>query len=183
MGQRTLEASVTRGLSTRQRGRGERGAAALEFALVVPILMMLLIGMVTTGLVYSDHLGVTNAVREGARYGAAADATVGATWASSVQTRVKDVYFNASGTAPTDDQICVQLVQPGGAVVASDTGSACGTAPPRPTGMAPGSCAVLVWMSKPARIELAVAPDLNLTLNGESAAYYGRTVGTTCTAD
>ncbi|MEO7844093.1 MAG: TadE/TadG family type IV pilus assembly protein [Nocardioides sp.] len=181
MGQRTLEAGVIRGLSTRQRAREERGAAALEFALVVPFLMLLLLGTVTVGLVYSDHLGVTNAAREGARYGAAADAA-SASWATSVQTRVQQTYFNASGAQPTDAQICVKLVKSDATVVASDAGASCGTQPALPTGMEVGSCAVLVWMSKPETIQLIAFPDLNTEIGAQSVAYYGRTVGTTCTA-
>ena len=161
--------------------RNERGAAALEFALVVPFLLMLLLGTVTSALVYSNHLSATNAVREAARYGASSDATVGATWATSVQTRVQQVYFGVNGAPPTDAQICVDLVSAAGAVLASDGGTNCGSQPSLPSGMATGSCAVRVWMSHPERIQLAVT-DLNLTIEADSVAYYGRTVGTTCTA-
>jgi Flp pilus assembly protein TadG len=160
--------------------RDERGASAVEFALLVPLVVMLLIGTVSTGLTYSDHLALTNAAREGARYGAAADGTLG-TWATSTQSRVQQVYFNAAGTAPTDDQVCVKLVQAGGAVISQDLGSGCGTQPALPT-MSAGSCAVVVWMSKPAVIQLAVVPDIHTTLEAQSVAFYGRTVDTRCTA-
>jgi Flp pilus assembly protein TadG len=152
----------------------------VEFALLVPLVAMLLFGTVTAGLAYSDHVSVTNAAREGARYGAAADASL-TTWAASTQTRIQQVYFNAAGTAPTDNQVCVKLVKADGTVVASDSGTACGTEPALPT-MSTGSCAVLVWMTKPAVIRLGVAPDLHSTLSAKSVAFYGRTVGTTCTA-
>jgi Flp pilus assembly protein TadG len=169
-------------LARKLRRRDERGASAVEFALIVPVVVMLLLGTITTGLVYSDHLSVTNAVREGARYGSVADATNGTTWANSVQTRVQQVYFNAAGTQPTDNEICVQLVQKGGTVLASDSGSACGTAPGLPSNMADGSCVVLVWMQEPETIQLVVFPSLNVDIGARSVAYYGRTVGTTCTA-
>ena len=45
---------------------------AVEFALIFPLLAMLMMGIVTGGLSYSNALGVQNAVREGARYGATA---------------------------------------------------------------------------------------------------------------
>jgi hypothetical protein len=45
-----------------------------------------------------------------------------------------------------------------------------------------GSCAVMVWMERPAKITLLVVPALNLTVRGESVAFYGRESGTTCTA-
>ena len=144
------------------------------------MVVMLLFGTVSAGLAYSDHVAITNATREGARYGAAADGAV-ATWASSVQTRVQQVYFNSAGTAPTDNQVCVKLVQADGTVISSDGGTACGTEPTLPT-MSSGSCAVLVWMTKPGLIRLVVAPDLTPTLKAQSVAFYGRTVDTRCTA-
>jgi Flp pilus assembly protein TadG len=168
----------------RRRGtadaRGERGAAAVEFALVVPFLLILVFGLITTGMTYSDHLAATNAVREGARYGAAADIT-STSWASSVRTRVKEVYFNAGATV-SDAQICVRLVTASGSTHTEVIGSSCGTAPAVPTNMAAGSCAVLVWMERPEKIRLVMVPDLNFNIGAESVAYYGREVAPTCTA-
>jgi hypothetical protein len=42
----------------------------VEFALVLPVFMMVLLGMMTGGLAYSRKLSVSGAAREGARYGA-----------------------------------------------------------------------------------------------------------------
>jgi Flp pilus assembly protein TadG len=51
-------------------GRREDGIAALEFALVIPILLLLVVGGMDFGhMLYIDHL-ITNASREGARYAA-----------------------------------------------------------------------------------------------------------------
>lgn len=164
----------------RHRERDHRGAAAVEFALVVPVLIMILFGLIWTGFVFADHLSATNAVREGARYGASADAT-SASWATSVRDRVKQVYFNA-GHDVTNDQICVRLVQSTGTTVASALGASCGTGPTTPSSMSAGSCAVLVWVQRPETIRLVIAPDLNFTIGAESVAYYGRKAGTSCTA-
>ena len=162
------------------RIRTERGAAAVEFALVVPVLILILIGVVTTAMAYSDHLSATNAVREGARYGAAADVS-STGWATSVRDRVKQVYFNA-GVTVTDAQICVRLVQADGTTFSQAIGAQCGTAPSLPSSMATGSCAVLVWMQRPETIDLVVAPSLNFTIKAKSVAYYGREAHPTCTA-
>ena len=53
----------------RFRRRIERGAAAVEFALVCIILMPLLFGLIEYGLWFNDSLNVRQGVREGARAG------------------------------------------------------------------------------------------------------------------
>ena len=50
--------------------RDERGAQLIEFALILPILMSLLLGIVTGGIAFSHNLSIDNAARETARYGA-----------------------------------------------------------------------------------------------------------------
>lgn len=163
-----------------RRQRDERGASAVEFALVVPLLLMLLFGIISTGMTVSDHLSATNATREGSRYGAATDMSQPG-WATSVKTRVKQVYYNAGETV-TDDQICVKLVTAAGATPAQSIGASCGTAPSTPTGMAAGSCAVMVWMQRPATIELVAFPSLTLNISARSVAFYSREVAPTCLA-
>lgn len=49
------------------RLRDDRGAAAVEFALVCVLLVMLLVGIVQFGRAYTAQLAVTHAAREGAR--------------------------------------------------------------------------------------------------------------------
>lgn len=47
--------------------RSDRGAVAVEFALLLPVLMVILLGIVEFGLAYSAQITITNAAREGAR--------------------------------------------------------------------------------------------------------------------
>ena len=44
----------------------------VEFALVLPILLMLLLGVIQFGIAFNHYLAVTDAVRAGARQGAVA---------------------------------------------------------------------------------------------------------------
>jgi len=46
-----------------------RGVAALEFGLILPLLMALLLGIIDYGYVFFVRLNMTNAAREGARVG------------------------------------------------------------------------------------------------------------------
>ncbi len=47
--------------------RGGRGSSTVEFALVLPLLLIVLLGVVQVGLVLRDQLRVSQAVREAAR--------------------------------------------------------------------------------------------------------------------
>jgi Flp pilus assembly protein TadG len=59
-------------LTTQRKPANERGAALLEFALVAPILILLVFGIVEYGMFFKDYLTVSNATRAGARVGSAA---------------------------------------------------------------------------------------------------------------
>ena len=51
-------------------GRHDRGASLVEFALIAPLLIVLLLGTLTGGIALSHHNSVKNAAREGVRFGA-----------------------------------------------------------------------------------------------------------------
>ena len=53
--------------SVRARSRDERGSAAVEFALVLPLLLMLIFGIIDFGRMLNDKITLTEAAREGAR--------------------------------------------------------------------------------------------------------------------
>ena len=68
------------------RGRGAAGQAAVEVALVLPVLALLALVLAQVGLVVRDHVQVTFGAREGAReaaVSAAADAARQAVLAST----------------------------------------------------------------------------------------------------
>lgn len=55
--------------TVRRAGWRERGAAAVEFALVLPVLLLVLLGAIDWGWYFTLREVVTNAAREGARVG------------------------------------------------------------------------------------------------------------------
>lgn len=55
----------------RRDGRDDRGIAAVEAAIVTPIFMLVVIGVIEFGLAFKDQLAVTSAVRAGARIASA----------------------------------------------------------------------------------------------------------------
>jgi Flp pilus assembly protein TadG len=50
-----------------RRPQGENGQTMVEFAVVAPLLLTLIVGIVELGLAYNQYLRVTDAVRAGAR--------------------------------------------------------------------------------------------------------------------
>lgn len=73
----------------RRRCRGERGAAAVEFALIAPFLIFLLFGIIGVGFMLSFRQAVSQGASEGAR--AAATSPGGATAAEKQQRAVNAV--------------------------------------------------------------------------------------------
>ena len=67
-----------------RRERGDSGAAAVEFALVVPVLLMILFGIMDYGLFFSNSLSVKQGGREAARQGVVANFGTSCTMAWSV---------------------------------------------------------------------------------------------------
>jgi hypothetical protein len=51
--------------------RDDRGVAAVEAAIITPVLFLLLFGIIEFGLVFKDQLAITSAVRSGARIASA----------------------------------------------------------------------------------------------------------------
>jgi Flp pilus assembly protein TadG len=99
---------IARGHDARRR-RG--GTAAVEFALVVPLLLLLVLGMCQFGITLNQYLTLTNAVRSGARQLSMSrgDATP---WTDTIN----QVY----GSAPN-------LTQASLTITTSVNGTACGT--------------------------------------------------------
>lgn len=51
----------------RRRPRNEDGQAVVEFALVMPLLLLLLLGIIQFGSIFRDYIALTDATRVGAR--------------------------------------------------------------------------------------------------------------------
>lgn len=66
-----MRRSLTARFFTRSELRDTRGTAVVEFALIFPILAILLFGVIDFGRAYFLRTNLVSAAREGARYGAA----------------------------------------------------------------------------------------------------------------
>jgi Flp pilus assembly protein TadG len=82
--------------------RERRGAAAIEFAMVLPVLLALLFGIIEYGWIFFQQSNILAAAREGARYGVTFEQAGSPTPTSAAQARVAtvlDSYGISSGTA------------------------------------------------------------------------------------
>lgn len=66
----TSQFSRSRGRLAGWARRSARGQATLEFALVLPAMLLIVIGAVDVGRVFFDYVGLRNAAMDGAIYGA-----------------------------------------------------------------------------------------------------------------
>jgi hypothetical protein len=65
-------------MTSQPQSDGERGASLLEFALVAPVLLLLIFGAFEYGLFFKDYLTVSNTTRTGARVASAAGSSADA---------------------------------------------------------------------------------------------------------
>jgi Flp pilus assembly protein TadG len=163
------------GATWRRRRRPERGrgAALVEFALVTPVLVCLVLGIVTGGFALSIKNSMTNAVREGARVGATLPNT--STWGTSVRDRV----VSLAGGDLTSAQVCVELrqVTSSGSTVLQAEPSSCSLSmsPPAIPATAPvGSCVSRVWARRTAEIQ-AFFFTRDVALTAGAVGQYERT--------
>jgi len=156
--------------------RTSHGTVAVEFAVILPILLMLLFGVTTAGLSLTNAIGLSNAVREGARFGAT-DHPGGAslpftgaewdTWANDTIARVRGTQFDDSSGATA---VCVDMYKVGSGPIGASAKCHQGNgsvSPPLDATKAPAvstsqiaadTCVVRVWSARPFEINLVVAP-------------------------
>lgn len=97
----------------RRRGRGDSGVTAVEFAIAVPILLVLIIGMLEFAFVMRDYLSVSSSARVGVR--------VAATGASAGQNPCPGGAFDCSAAdVPRLAQLAADAIQQDGTGMPQD---------------------------------------------------------------
>jgi TadE-like protein len=153
----------------RRRRRNEQGAVFLEFALVLPLLFSLLLGIFTGGQAYGDKISLVEAVREGARYGASLPVGTGAsavtTWESAVKSRV----VSASNGGLATGDVCVKFALPSG-------GTDCGLSDPPGATNEPNVHLVKVSASRGVKLQFFFFT-MNKVMSGSLTARFERDTG------
>lgn len=103
--------SVIRRSGASGRARGERGAVAVEFALIVPMLLLLVFGIIEFGFMLNRDTIIGNASRDGARV-----ASLNGTY-DDIETAIKSE-LTATGIPASSSAVAIKIdcIQPGGAV-------------------------------------------------------------------
>ena len=148
---------------------GERGAVLVELVLVLPLLFALLLGITTGGQAYATKIGMVEAVREGARFGATLQLGSGPTATSDFQQSVINRVVSAAAGDLRPADVCVSLVLPGG-------GTHCGMDDPGGASAQPGVHLVKVSASKPAQVQFFF-DSVTTTITAKLAARYERDTG------
>ena len=153
------------------RARTQRGAVAVEFALIVPLLIALLLAVVTGGVAFSKSVSLNDAVRAGARVGAT-KAISDPSWAEAVQSATTA----ASADGLVAANVCVLLVKgPASSLVrASSPSCTLLPVPATPTGLADTDCVVKVWGQRSVPFN-ALFVNNTVTLKRAAVLRYERT--------
>ncbi len=96
---------------------GDAGASAVEFALLLPIFLMLVFGGIYGGIAIDHKIGITQAAREGARFGSTLPippqpGQTEADWLGQVLTATESAAYNDITPGADSSTICVAFVDP-----------------------------------------------------------------------
>lgn len=97
--------------------KNDRGQTLVEFALILPVLLLLVIGMMDFGLIINQHMIMAEAAREGARSAALGGSngtviTVVKTAASQIDTNQLTVTIVPADTRIRGDSVTVRVTNP-----------------------------------------------------------------------
>ena len=115
---------MTRSLSTATRrfARDERGTAIVEFAIIVPILLVLILAIIDFGRMLAVSGGLAAAVRDGTRAAAVAPNPADPTQQTGIKNRVISSFQPLGGPALQASNIAVSLDAPNGIVTVTVSG-------------------------------------------------------------
>jgi Flp pilus assembly protein TadG len=153
----------------------QRGAAAVEFAIIAPLFFMICFGMISSGITFNRQQGITAAVREGARYGATLPlGSSGATWVAAVNSViVQAANGELDSTVTPAPVICIAVVSGDGTTVLAGYSTAGCTAPNFPfvDGGSGTQYRVEVVARRQSQIN-AILFSLNPTIDSRAVARY-----------
>lgn len=161
-----------------RRSRSDDGASLVEFALILPVLGLLLLGTITGALTLSRYNSVENSVREATRFGAVNPLGT----PPNVNTYLSEVLDQAiaGATGDLDDGVdgrivCVAFVDASGTITSLTENVAGVRSPGASLCFADGRSDERVQVRAERKSEIeAILYNQNLTLRSESVTRYER---------
>lgn len=155
--------------------RGDDGAAAVEFALLFPVFIMLAIGTISFGFAFEQWINVTQAAREASRFAATYPMPVGGVddWLGDVTDVAKEAAGITDSTPATDYYVCVRFVNRVGPAASPGTKAAA------TGGLAGATCAQTPSSGLPdntAEVTVLRKSQLNWVLGSASVSLSGENV-------
>jgi len=110
----------------------ERGASAVEFALVMPFLMLIVFGIIVYGMVFAQSLSLSNAARQAARSGVIDGTTC---------SQITQLSHDAAGTVGMDGSAATVTITTGTSEASAKSNPVCttGGSPPPCKGTTAGT--------------------------------------------
>jgi hypothetical protein len=95
-------------LRTRSSRRGRRGAVSVEFALIAPVMVLIMVGMVEASRLIDTQMIMASAAREGARLASMdrAGLAPGTSTNDKITADIKN-FLEASGLSPDDVEVSI----------------------------------------------------------------------------
>ena len=147
------------------RRRSETGASAVEFALVVPILIILVFGVISFGMIFGQQLALGNAAREASRFGVVEGRTCA---------QVIGAARDAANTIGMSGSNVTVTVTRGASAAAAASNNVCNvtTANPCKSSAVGESLFVKLEFTSKVDIPLVITKDIGLTSDGVFRCEY-----------
>ena len=164
-----------RKMARHRESRPEVGAAMVEMALTLTLLVMLLVGTVTSAIAFGQQNSIENAAREASRFAATLPGPLDTAWLQTVRDVARAAALGDLGTSVQGQFICVAYVDGSNNTRLTDTGGVEALAATEcfSDGRPPGEARVQVVTQRDTSIQ-AVVFSADFTLSAPAAARYER---------
>jgi Flp pilus assembly protein TadG len=157
-------------------GVADRGAAAVEFALILPLFLLLVFGMIGGGRVLATKMSMTHAANEGSRFGATFptpnDPTQIDTWLGQVaQVTVAAANGDLAASVPARS-ICVAYHDGAADTDRKLQDGAGSDGLCFPDGRPDAESRVQVWVQRTTPWDMMLIPSWNVALGAQSVSRY-----------
>lgn len=155
----------------------DRGAAAVEFALLLPLFVVLVFGIISSGFAFERWINVTQASRETSRF--AATYPVPTTGITDWFTKIHDVAVESAGidvTKPGSYFLCVRFVNEAGPgtvpATQQQTWGTLSTAGASCNGSTSGDNRVEIAIQRAADFTLIFTPKVTIPVTGRNTSRF-----------